>query len=155
MRLPYTRLAPGGIAALSSVSSYIKTETALEPVLLELVYLRASLRNGCAFCIGRHRTELRKHHEPESRIDGLSDWRNSDAFTPRERAALAWTDAITDVQQTGASEAEYTAVSEFFHDKDLVDLTLAISSINAWNRMSIAFDIEWNPRRDTSGASSK
>jgi AhpD family alkylhydroperoxidase len=153
MRLPYTKLSPGGLAALSSVGSYLKTDTALDPVLLEFVYLRASLLNGCEFCIGLHRSELRKHHEPDSRIDGLADWRSSDAFTPRERAALAWTDAITDVQQSHASDADYAAVNEFFREKDLVDLTLAISSINAWNRMSIAFDIEWKPRRDTTGAS--
>lgn len=153
MRLPYTKLSPGGLAALSSVGTYLKTDTALDPVLLEFVYLRASLLNGCAFCIGRHRSELRKHHEPDSRMDGLADWRSSDAFTPRERAALAWTDAITNVQQSHASDADYAAVNEFFREKDLVDLTLAISSINAWNRMSIAFDIEWKPRRDTTGAS--
>ena len=152
MRLPYTKLAPDGYAALSSVSHYIKTDTALEPVLLEFVYLRASQLNSCSFCIGLHRSELRKHDEPDGRIDALAAWRTSDFYTPRERAALAWTEAITNVQDSNASDTEYAAVNEFFRDKDLVDLTLAISNINAWNRMSIAFNVEWGPRKNTVGA---
>ena len=147
MRLPYTKLAPGGYATLASLGHYLATETALEPVLLGLVYLRASQMNGCGFCIGMHTDELRKHHEPESRISAVADWRGSDAFTPRERAALAWTEAVTDTQGAHASDEDYAAVSEFFREKDLADLTFAIANINAWNRLGVAFRTEWKPKK--------
>lgn len=146
-RLPYTKLAPGGYAALSSLGHYISTETALEPVLRELVYLRASQLNGCDFCIGLHTQELHKHNEPDSRIDAVADWRGSDAFTPKERAALAWAEAVTDVNASHVSDEEYAAVKEHFEEKDLVDLTFAIANINAWNRLGVAFRMEWKPKK--------
>jgi AhpD family alkylhydroperoxidase len=149
-RLPYPKLSPKPFAALSALGHSISTETALEPVLLGLVYLRASVLNGCGFCIGMHTAELRHKHEPETRIVELKtravkDWVASDAFTPRERAALAWTDAITNIQDGHASDEAYAAVGEFFEGKDLTDLTFAIAQINAWNRLGIAFAAEWNP----------
>ena len=146
-RLPYTKLAPEAYSALSSLGHYLNTATALEPVLLGLVYLRASLLNGCGFCIGMHTAELKRHNEPQTRIDAVADWQGSDAFTPRERAALAWTDAVTNIQGSHASDAAYAAVSEFFHEKELVDLTFAIAQINAWNRLGVAFAAEWAPRK--------
>src|ERR1700728_3268876 len=106
-RLPYHKLAPKAYDALIALGHYLNTETALEPVLIELVYLRASTLNGCGFCIGMHTAELKKHHEPQSRIDAIAKWQDSDAFTPRERAALAWTDAITNIQSGHASDEEY------------------------------------------------
>ena len=148
MRLRYTELAPEAYEKLVALGHYINTATALEAVLLGLVYLRASQMNGCGFCMGLHAAELRKHHEPQSRIDAVAEWRTSDAFTPRERAALAWAEAVTNVQDGHASDAEYAAVSEFFHEKDLVDLTFAIATINAWNRLGIAFGLEWKPAED-------
>jgi len=144
-RLPYPKLTPDAYKALQVLGHYLHTATALEPVLLGLVFLRASLLNGCGFCIGMHTAELKHLHEPQSRIDALANWQTSNAFTPRERAALAWTDAITNIQQTHASDADYAAVNEFFKDKDLVDLTFAIAQINAWNRLGIGFAAEWNP----------
>ena len=147
-RLRYPEVAPEGIAPLRAVEHYLNASTALPAVLLELVRLRCSLVNGCAFCIGHHTAELQKHNEPITRIQALRDWATSDAFTPRERAALAWADAITNIQSSLASDVDYIAVSRFFHEKDLVDLTLAIASINAWNRLSIAFGATWNPKRD-------
>ena len=149
-RLRYPKIAPGGYNALASLGHYISTETALEPVLLELVYLRASQLNGCGYCIGLHSEELHKHHEPDSRVDAVADWRGSDAFTPKERAALAWTEAVTDVNASHVSDEEYAAVSEFFQEKDLVDLTFAIANINAWNRMGVAFRAEWKTKVTTS-----
>ncbi len=147
IRLRYPEFAPEGIATLRSTEHYLNATTALPAVLLELVRLRVSLQNGCEFCAGHHTNELRKHHEPETRIEALRDWANSDAFTARERAALAWADSVTDIQTRRAADEDYAAASSFFHDKDLVDLTLAIASINAWNRMSIAFRGEWDPGR--------
>jgi len=144
-RLPYAKLAPEAFQKLSALGHYLSTGAAIEPVLLGLVYLRSSLLNGCGFCIGMHTAELKHHHEPQTRIDAVAHWVESDAFTPRERAALAWTDAITNIQSTHASDADYAAVRVFFDGKDLVDLTFAIAQINAWNRLGIAFAMEWEP----------
>ncbi len=151
MRLPYPDLAPGGYQALRSLGRYLAHQTALEPVLLEMVYLRASQLNGCQFCIGMHSEELRKLGEMEDRIDALNDWRGSDEFTPRERAALSWAEAVTDVNASHVSDDEYAAAKEFFPDKDLVDLTYAIAAINAWNRLGIAFRAEWLSAGQASG----
>ncbi len=144
-RLPYTKLAPKAYETLAALGHHLRVETALSPVLLGLVYLRASVVNGCSFCIGMHRKELLQANEPQTRIDAVADWRGSDAFTPRERAALAWTDAVTNVQDGHVPDAAFAAVSEFFEDEDLVHLTYAIAQINAWNRLGIAFAMEWNP----------
>ena len=144
-RLPYTKLSPKVYEAMIAVGHALNTTTALEPTLLEYVKLRASILNDCNFCKGMHIAELRKHHEPETRIDAVTDWQTSDAFTPRERAALAWTDTLTTLQGGHASDADYAAVNKFFQNKDLVDLTFAIAQINAWNRMGIAFAVEWDP----------
>lgn len=145
-RLPYTKLAPDAYAALQSVGHYLRTATALDATLIELVDLRASQLNGCHFCIAMHTHELKKHNEPQSRIDAVATWRDHpDAFTPRELAALAWTEEITNIQHGHASDAAYAAVTEHFRDKDLVDLTVAIATINSWNRLAIAFRLEWDP----------
>lgn len=142
-RMRYPEVAPEGYAALQRFGHYVNTGTALEPVLLGMVYLRASVLNGCEFCTELHRTELRKHHEPESRIAAVMNEPRSDAFTPREQAALVWTEVITKLGEHHASDEEYIAVSRFFQGKDLVDLTFAIANINAWNRMGVAFRPEW------------
>jgi AhpD family alkylhydroperoxidase len=146
-RLRYPEVAPEGFAALSGFGHYINTQTSLEPVLKGFVDLHVSQLNGCHFCQKMHTAELHKHHEPLSRINAVMDWRASDAFTPRERAALAWAETLTLlVTGTRASDEEYAAVSGFFHGKDLVDLTYAIANINAWNRLGLAFMPEWNPK---------
>ncbi len=146
-RLRYPEFAPEGIAALRATEHYLNAATALPAVLLELIRLRVSLVNGCSFCTGHHTEELRKHNEPETRIAALGRWQDSDAFTPRERAALAWADSVTEISTRHASDPAYAAVSTWFHEKDLVDLTLAVASINAWNRLSIAFGAQWDPHR--------
>lgn len=147
-RLNYPKLAPDAFRALQALGHYLHTQTALDHVLLGLVVLRASHLNRCSFCIAMHTAELQHLHEPQTRIDTVANWNapeNRDVFTPRERAALAWADAITNIQQSHASDADYAAVTEYFRDKDLVDLTFAITQINAWNRLSVAFRSEWNP----------
>ncbi len=143
-RLKYAELSPDGIAAMRGVEHYLNVGSGLEAVLLELVRMRASLLNGCEFCIGMHTHELAKHHEPESRVSAVAGWRESDAFTERERAALAWTEVVTNVQEGHVSDYAFAAVREHFAEKELVDLTLAIASINAWNRMAIAFRPQWD-----------
>ena len=144
-RLPYPKLAPEAYKSLQALGHYLRTATSLDAVLIGLIDLRASQLNRCGFCIGMHSHELKHANEPDSRINAVANWRDSDAFTPRERAALAWTEEITNIQDGHASDEAYAAVSEYFKDKDLVDLTFAIATINAWNRLAIAFRAEWNP----------
>lgn len=141
-RLNYVKLSPEGVAAMSAVEHYVNTASGLESSLLELVRLRASLLNGCEYCIGLHRHELKKHNETDGRIEDVAAWQKSDAYTQRERAALAWTEAVTDIQDGHASDQAFAAVREHFAEKELVDLTVAIASINAWNRMAISFRAE-------------
>lgn len=139
-RLRYPELSPESFSKLQSFGHSIAITSSLEPVLKAYIELRASQINGCEFCIAAHEADLRKHHEPESRIAALKDFRHSDAFTAREKAALVWTEALTDlVSGSHASDADYAAVREFFDGKDLVDLTFAIANINAWNRLGVAF----------------
>ena len=145
-RLRYMDLAREGMGALSGVEHVLNTASCLSAVLLELVRLRASLMNGCDYCVGLHTSELRKHHEPTGRIDGVGRWRESEAYTQRERAALRWAEVITDIQDGHASDEEFAAVQEHFSDVEVVQLTLAIASINAWNRMAIAFRPKWRER---------
>ena len=114
-RLRYTELAPTGIAAMRSVEHYLNTASNLDPILLELIRLRASLLNGCEYCIGLHTHELRKHHEPETRIAHVADWPTSDAYTQRERAALAWTETITNIQQDHAPQSDFEAAPRALH----------------------------------------
>lgn len=154
-RLPYPTLAPEAYRSLQSLGHYLRTGTSLDAVLLGLIDLRASQLNRCGFCIGMHTKELKHANEPDSRIHAVENWRTSDAFTPRERAALAWTEEITNIQEGHASDEAYAAVSEYFKGKDLVDLTFAIATINSWNRLGIAFAAEWNPSIRPGGALSK
>jgi AhpD family alkylhydroperoxidase len=137
-RLDYSKLAPEGMAKLTELGHYLNTQTGLEPVLLDLVRLRASLMNGCEYCIQLHTAELKKLHEPEERIAGLSDWRGSNAYTQRERAALVWTEAVTNIQEGHAPDEVYAQVREHFSEVETVNLTLAITTINTWNRLAIA-----------------
>ena len=150
-RLRYPELAPEGVAAQSAVEHYLNANSGLGAVLLELVRLRCSLLNGCEYCVGLHSAELRKHHEPEGRIGGVSRWREGDAFTARERAGLRWAEVITDIQVGHAGDAEFTAVREHFSDVEVVNLTLAIGSINAFNRMAIAFRPQWREKTEDDG----
>jgi AhpD family alkylhydroperoxidase len=128
---------------MRALEHYINTGTGLEPVLLDMVRLRASLMNGCEYCIQLHTTELKKLHEPEERIAGLSDWRGAGAgsggaYTQRERAALAWTEAVTNIQDGHAPDEVYAQVREHFSEVETVNLTLTITTINAWNRLAIS-----------------
>jgi AhpD family alkylhydroperoxidase len=137
-RLEYGKLAPEGMARMSALEHYLNTASGLERVLLDMVRLRASLMNGCEYCIALHTAELKKQHEPEERIAGLGDWRGSSAYTQRERAALAWTEAVTNIQDGHAPDAVYDEVRAHFSDVETANLTLAITTINAWNRLAIS-----------------
>jgi AhpD family alkylhydroperoxidase len=137
-RLSYGRLAPEGAARMRELEHYLNTETGLEPVLLELTRLRVSTMNGCEYCVHLHSKELGKLQEPEKRIVGLVEWRGSAAYTQRERAALAWAETVTDIQDGHAPDAVYEEVRAHFSEAETVNLTLAITTINAWNRIAIA-----------------
>lgn len=137
-RLDYPKLAPEGIAKMRALEHYLNTGTGLAPTLLELVRLRVSLMNGCEFCIALHTGELKKHNEAPGRIEAVADWRNSDAYTHRERAALAWAEALTNIQAGHAPDKVYDEVRAHFSDVETVNLTLAITTVNAWNRLAIS-----------------
>ena len=137
-RLEFYKLAPEGLEKMTALGHYLNTETGLEPVLLDLVRLLASLLNGCEYCIKLHTAELKKLHEPEERIANVLEWRGSSAYTQRERAAFAWTEAVTNIQEGHAADAVYAQVRERFSEVETVNLTLTITTINAWNRIAIA-----------------
>jgi AhpD family alkylhydroperoxidase len=107
--------------------------------LLHLIKLRASQINGCAYCIDMHSKDARASGETEQRLYGLNAWQEAPYYTPRERAALEWTEALTNIAETHAHDAAYNAAREHFSDKELVDLSWAIAMINAWNRIAIGF----------------
>jgi len=137
-RLRYAHLIPDGMAKMHALEHYLNTATSLEPVLLELVRLRASQINGCEVCITLHTAELKKHNESPARIDSVEDWRNSDAYTHRERAALAWAESVTNIQDGHAPDAVYDELRAHFTDVETANLTLVLTTINAWNRLAIA-----------------
>lgn len=138
-RLKYAEVAPEGIAQMRAVEHYLNTASGLEPSLLELVRLRSSLLNGCEFCVALHYREAAKRNETAERIDGVAEWRNSDLYTQRERSALAWAEAVTNIQDGHAPDVVYEAARAHFSDTELVNLTIAVASINSWNRVAIAF----------------
>ncbi|MFY0569858.1 carboxymuconolactone decarboxylase family protein [Archangium lansingense] len=137
-RLNPFQAAPELMKAMLSLSEKVEG-SGLEKSLLELVKIRSSQLNGCAFCIHMHTRDARAHGESEERIYLLDAWRESPLYTDRERAALGWTEALTLVSQTHAPDADYEAVKAHFSEEERVKLTLAISTINAWNRIAIGF----------------
>jgi AhpD family alkylhydroperoxidase len=137
MRISYARSAPGVFDAMEALDNYLE-ESAVERPLRFLAQLRASQINGCAYCLDMHSKDLRAIGETEQRIYSLDAWRECPYYTERERAALEWTEAVTLVAAGHVPDAVYEAVRPFFDERQLADLTLAIATINAWNRLSIA-----------------
>jgi AhpD family alkylhydroperoxidase len=133
--------APAAMKPLVAVETYLH-QTTLGPQLIELVKMRASQINGCAFCLDSHSKELRKGGESEQRIYLLNAWRESPLYSPRERAALAWADALTRIAETHAPDDVYEEVQRHFDDKEIVDLTTLIGMINLWNRLAISLRYE-------------
>src|SRR4051812_42236209 len=137
-RLDYPKIAPDAFRAMLALEHVAKS-SGLEPALLELVRLRASYLNGCAWCVDMHTKDARAAGETEQRISAVPVWRDTPFFTPRERAALAWTEAVTLLGREGVSDQAYEAARAQFQEKELVALTVAIVAINGWNRLNIAF----------------
>ena len=140
-RLNYAHAFPEGVHAVLNLERTIRS-SGLVASLLELVKIRASQLNGCAYCLDMHTKDARAAGETEQRIYALSAWRETPFFTLRERVALAWTEAITNIQQGHASEEAYVEVRSQFDEAEVVKLTLAITQINTWNRIAIAFRAE-------------
>ena len=137
-RLNYGRVAPDATRALRGLQQYLDT-TDLEHSLLELVKVRASQINGCAFCVDMHTKDARALGETEQRLYALSVWHETPFYSERERAALTWTETLTRISENDVPDEIYDAVREHFSEKELVDLTLAIILINGWNRLAISF----------------
>ena len=137
----YFNLAPASIKALMALEQSF-ADSGIEPTIRELVKLRASQINGCAYCIHMHATDLRKMGESEMRLYMLDAWHESSLYTPRERAALAWTEALTRIADTHAPDADYEAIKAEYSDAEQVQLTLMIGAINAWNRLAIGMRAE-------------
>lgn len=139
MRLKPAKVSPAAYHAMLGLESFVRKSSKLEASLLELVEMRASQINGCAFCIDKHSKDARVNGETEQRLYALSAWRETAFFTNRERAALAWTEALTLIMEGRASDEVYAEVRKEFGEEELVNLSLAIITINGWNRLAIGF----------------
>jgi len=137
-RLNYSKVAPQGVEGLHQLETYIHS-CGLEATLIELVKLRASQINGCAYCIDMHTKDARTYGETEQRLYAVSAWHEAPFFSERERAALAWADAVTLVGKSRVPDEVYDEARQHFSEKELVDLTLALVAINGWNRLAISF----------------
>lgn len=137
-RLDYFKAAPQGFAAYLKFNDYV-ANCGLEFSLLELVKTRASQVNGCAYCLDMHTKDARAAGETEQRLYALSAWRETPFYTERERAALAWTEAVTQIAQGPVADDLWQQVRAQFTDKEIADLTLAIVAINGWNRFAVTF----------------
>ena len=137
-RINYYQVAPEAINKLAGVTKYLESSS-LDPLLRALVEIRVSQINGCVYCVDLHREQARRLGETQQRLDTLPVWYESLYFDERERAALTWAEALTHVSQTRAPEADYDRLCEYFSEKEIVDLSIAIALMNAWNRISVAF----------------
>ena len=135
VKTPFKHI-PDGLKAMMAVEASVAASS-LEHGLIELVKMRASQINGCAYCIHMHATDARAHGETEMRLYMLNAWRESPLYSDRERAALAWTEALTRLAETGAPDADYEMVKAQFSEAEVVNLTLEIGAINLWNRLQV------------------
>jgi AhpD family alkylhydroperoxidase len=136
-RIDYLKSGRGVVEAMLGLEKYLH-QSGLEEKLVDLIKLRVSQINGCAYCIDMHWKDLRGLGETEQRLYGLDAWEESPYYTDRERAALAWAEAVTNIKETHAPDDVYQETRKHFNEKELADLTLAISAINAWNRLAIS-----------------
>ena len=137
-RIDYTQASPGAFKAMQGLENHVRA-SGLEHSLLELVKTRVSQINGCAFCLNLHAPEAREAGISQQKLDVLAAWRESPAFDNRERAALGWAESLTRIEVTGVPDAEYAALAEAFDERERADLTLIVTTINAWNRFAVGF----------------
>jgi AhpD family alkylhydroperoxidase len=138
-RLDYTQIAPAGVKALGGVYGYV-VQSGLPAVLIDLVYLRVSQINNCAYCLDMHTRDLLKKGQKIEKLALVQAWaEGGNLFDPRERAALAWAETVTRVAETGIPDEAYQAARAVFDERELVDLTIAIGLMNVYNRLAIGF----------------
>ncbi|HEY8313848.1 MAG TPA: carboxymuconolactone decarboxylase family protein [Candidatus Baltobacteraceae bacterium] len=140
-RIDYNAASQNAIEPVFAASQYLRSQTTLEPTLLHLVDLRVSQINGCAFCIAMHWREGRESGATDDQMHGLAAWRETSWYSPRERAALAWAEAVTNVATSHVPDDIFEQVRAVFSETEIVDLTLAVATINTWNRLSISFRV--------------
>jgi AhpD family alkylhydroperoxidase len=136
MRIDYRKQFPAGTQAMVGLERAVRG-AALEPGLLELVRIRASQINGCAYCLAMHNRDARAQGEHQTRLDTVAAWREAPFFTARERAALAWCEALTELPRAGAPDADFAVVEAVFSAEETAALTFAIVAINGWNRLAV------------------
>ncbi|MGE5137415.1 MAG: carboxymuconolactone decarboxylase family protein [Gemmatimonadota bacterium] len=136
MRVDYGKVFPAGMAAMIGLEQAVHSST-LEPELLELVRVRASQINGCTYCLAMHNRDARARGEHHTRLDTIAAWREAPYYTARERAALAWCEALTELPRSGAPDEVYAAVEAEFSPAETAALTFAIVAINGWNRLAV------------------
>jgi AhpD family alkylhydroperoxidase len=136
-RFDFAKVAPGVYHAMIGLENYLH-QSSLEESLLHLIKLRASQINGCAYCLDMHWKDLKAIGEPDHRLYELNAWEETPFYSERERAALAWTEAVTKVADTHVPDETYEKVRKQFNERELADLTLAVAAINAWNRLAIS-----------------
>ncbi|PYT19376.1 MAG: carboxymuconolactone decarboxylase [Acidobacteria bacterium] len=136
-RIDYTKYAKEALKSMFGLEKYI-SESGLDHKLIHLIKMRASQINGCAYCIDMHSKDARALGETEQRLYELDAWRETPFYTDRERAALEWTEALTSVSETHVPDAVYNEVKKYFSEKEIVDLTIVVSTINMWNRLAIS-----------------
>ena len=150
-RLNVFQVAPAAVNAVLGMQNYVE-ECGLEHSLLELVKMRASQINGCAYCLHMHSADARKAGETEARLYLLSAWHESELYTPRERAALRWTEALTRLSEASASDEAFAELREHFSEAEAVNLSVAIGAINTWNRINAGFRARHPQDRQRSAA---
>ena len=137
-RLDYYADGAAGIRGMKRIEQFVK-ESSLEPLLIELVKIRSSQLNGCAFCLDMHTKDARALGEDEARLHMLAAWREAPGYSERERAALAWCESLTLLSETGAPDADYEPLQQHFTDEEIVALSFLIVAINGWNRLAVGF----------------
>ena len=137
-RLNYAEVAPNAMKGMIELEKYVH-ESGLERALYELVKTRASQINRCAYCLDMHTKDAREAGETEQRLYGLSAWQESPFYTEKERAALEWTEVITQISENDVSDSLYEATRKHFNEEEMLALTMAIIAINGWNRLAISF----------------
>jgi AhpD family alkylhydroperoxidase len=148
LRLPYWEHSPQAVQLLRELDRHLET-TGLDPVLIDLVRLRASQINGCTFCIDKHTRDALAAGETEERLQALPHWRTSRMFDEREKAALLWAETLTRLADTHAPDADYAVAMAHFPPGELSNLSFAIAVINAWNRIAVGFRHTSNPTART------
>ncbi len=138
-RLDIMKASPSAVKAVYQLENFVQTGSGIDPSLSHLIKLRASQINGCAYCVDMHTKEARQHGLSEQWIALVCVWREATVFSARERAVLAWTEAVTNISTSGASQPDYDAMRSHFSAEEIANITVAIGTINVWNRLAVSF----------------